>query len=303
MTESMQEALLQLGLALAEAALGPLQDAAGDDVEIDGVEPLLEYPALAELVRPGTVVADASSVDGAVGRSLLTADPATARILIDGPAAGEPALEAAAPDADSPPAPAPPDEDAPALTAAELSSLATLADSLNASATDALGGLIGQRVRYDEAHASVVEDPRFVVRPGPVQAICTTFTKGGRAWQLIRFVPNALVMRAAHAFENLTQDSARPAGEAGAGPSPQALGTMRLRVCAELGRTEVELADALALPLGAVVELEQDAEAPIDLMVNGMRYGTGRLIVTDDGEWAVALDEISPAGVDRVAAG
>ena len=158
-------------------------------------------------------------------------------------------------------------------------------------------------MRYEDARASIVEDPRFVVRPGPVQAICITFGRGENRLRLIQFAPNALIMRVAQAFENLAHDaSTHHLGGAGAGPSPDTLGTMQLRVWAELGRTQIALGDALGLALGAVVELEQDAGEPVELMVNGTRYGTGRLTVTDDGEWAMILDEISSEGVAHVIA-
>jgi flagellar motor switch protein FliN len=63
-------------------------------------------------------------------------------------------------------------------------------------------------------------------------------------------------------------------------------------VWAELGRAHLPLGSALGLPLGAVVELNQEAEAPIDLFVNGVRFAQGRLIVTDDGEWAFQCDAV-----------
>jgi flagellar motor switch protein FliN len=65
-----------------------------------------------------------------------------------------------------------------------------------------------------------------------------------------------------------------------------------LRVWAELGRTQLPLGRALRLPLGAVLELDRTADAPIDLYVNGTQFARGRLLVTDDGEWAFALDEV-----------
>jgi flagellar motor switch protein FliN/FliY len=299
MTDSMQDALVQLGETLAEAVLGALQDAVGDDATAEEVVALLDYGTLTSLVRPGMVVVDASSVDGSVGRALLTLDRSTARMLL----AGRPPEGAETPDGDQPDTPPAAAEDGPELATAELARLADLGDQLNAAATEALGSLLGQQLRYEVAQASPVEDPRFIVRPGAVQAICTTFAIRGQQARMIQFAPNALVMRAARAFEELAQDTVHPLAEAGAGPSEEALGTMRLRVWAELGRTELGLADALALPLGAVVELEEDADAPIDLMVNGMRFGTGRLIVTDDGEWAMVLDEIDAESVARVASG
>jgi flagellar motor switch protein FliN/FliY len=69
-----------------------------------------------------------------------------------------------------------------------------------------------------------------------------------------------------------------------------ALGGINLRVWAELGRTRLPLGEALGLPLGAVVSLDCGADAPIDLYVNGVRFAEGRLLVTDDGEWALRVE-------------
>jgi len=58
-----------------------------------------------------------------------------------------------------------------------------------------------------------------------------------------------------------------------------------VRVWAELGRTTLPLGQALELPPGAVVELDQGAESPIELFVNGTRFDA-------DGEWAVQIDAL-----------
>ena len=48
----------------------------------------------------------------------------------------------------------------------------------------------------------------------------------------------------------------------------------------------------VALPSGAVVELDREVEAPIDLYADGMRFATGRLLVTDDGGLAVRIESV-----------
>src|SRR5581483_9385577 len=80
----------------------------------------------------------------------------------------------------------------------------------------------------------------------------------------------------------------------------EALGAVNLRVWAELGRTKLPLGRALELPLGAVVDLDRTADAPVDLFVNGLCFAQGHLLVTDDGEWAIVIDEL---GGRRTAAG
>jgi flagellar motor switch protein FliM len=64
-----------------------------------------------------------------------------------------------------------------------------------------------------------------------------------------------------------------------------------VRVWAELGRTTLPLGQALELPPGTVVELDQGAESPIELFVNGTRFAHGTLLDAD-GEWAVQIDAL-----------
>ncbi len=65
-----------------------------------------------------------------------------------------------------------------------------------------------------------------------------------------------------------------------------------VRVWAELGRTTLPLGQALELPPGAVVELDQSADSPIDLFVNGTRFAHGTLLLGTEGEWAVQVDAL-----------
>jgi flagellar motor switch protein FliM len=62
-----------------------------------------------------------------------------------------------------------------------------------------------------------------------------------------------------------------------------------VRVWAELGRTHLPLGGALELSQGAVVELDQTADAPVELFANGLCFANGSLVVTGDGAWGVQL--------------
>jgi len=83
-----------------------------------------------------------------------------------------------------------------------------------------------------------------------------------------------------------------------AGMAAEALLDVKVRVWAEIGRTRMPLADAVALSEGVLVDLDREHHESIDLFVNGLHYGRGRL-VTVDGEWALTVDEIT-AGTDDV---
>jgi flagellar motor switch protein FliM len=65
-----------------------------------------------------------------------------------------------------------------------------------------------------------------------------------------------------------------------------------VRVWAELGRTHLPLGRALDLAQGALVELDQKAEAPIELFANGLCFANGSLVVTAEGMWAVQLAQL-----------
>jgi flagellar motor switch protein FliN/FliY len=51
-------------------------------------------------------------------------------------------------------------------------------------------------------------------------------------------------------------------------------------------------AEIVGLPPGAVVELNRQADEPIDLYVNGRRFATGRLVVADGTDWAVRIEHV-----------
>jgi flagellar motor switch protein FliN/FliY len=108
-------------------------------------------------------------------------------------------------------------------------------------------------------------------------------------------------MRMVRAIDELSmQDAAATDGamNRAGGDVPETLGIqealagIELRVWAELGRTRLALGRALELPLGAVVDLDRAADAPVDLFVNGLCFAQGHLLVTDEGEWAIVIDEL-----------
>jgi flagellar motor switch protein FliN/FliY len=65
-----------------------------------------------------------------------------------------------------------------------------------------------------------------------------------------------------------------------------------VRVWAELGRTHIPLNGAVELAPGAVVELDQAADAPVELFANGLCFANGTLVVTPDGGWGVQVSQL-----------
>lgn len=74
--------------------------------------------------------------------------------------------------------------------------------------------------------------------------------------------------------------------------SADALLDVKVRVWAEIGRTRMPLADAVALSEGVLIDLDREHHEPVDLFVNGLHYGRGRLVMVE-GEWALTVDEIT----------
>lgn len=108
--------------------------------------------------------------------------------------------------------------------------------------------------------------------------------------------------RAVRLLDAIEPGDAKALHAAGPGaPAPRSddgehgLGRMRgvpVRVWAELGRATLPLGSTLELPPGTVLELDQDADAPIELFVGGKRFAHGTLQVTDEGIWAVHVDSL-----------
>jgi flagellar motor switch protein FliM len=75
----------------------------------------------------------------------------------------------------------------------------------------------------------------------------------------------------------------------------EATGILRnifVRVWAELGRTHMSLGGALELTPGAVVELDQGADEPVELFANGVCFANGALVVTGEGCWGIQVQAL-----------
>src|SRR5580704_13736609 len=64
-----------------------------------------------------------------------------------------------------------------------------------------------------------------------------------------------------------------------------------VRVTAELGRVTLTIGDILKLGLGSVVELDRAVSEPVDLLVQGVPFARGEVVVIDD-RFAIRIREI-----------
>jgi flagellar motor switch protein FliN/FliY len=69
----------------------------------------------------------------------------------------------------------------------------------------------------------------------------------------------------------------------------------KLRVWAEIGRTQMPAATVVGMSEGAILDLDREADEPAELFVNGRHFGTGRLILVD-GEWALRVESLDDDG-------
>jgi flagellar motor switch protein FliN/FliY len=294
------DALMRLGASTAEAVAKALDAICSATVERGDVSvvPADESPFNGFAFADGPAVAvSVHYVDGVTGGNVLLMSVRAAR-----------AVAAAMGGADAPTTSG--DEDGAAAappTDLELSAVAEAANQMFAAAASATGVVLSQAVEIAPPDTRVLDDvaaarEAFDATP---HAVSATFRVFGEPCRLVQLVPNAFVVRMTRALDE--QGTEQLSGDAGlsalgiaqrAEPGEEraldeALRDIRVRVWAELGRTRVSLGAAPELPPGAVLELDRKADDPVDLYVNGLRFASGRLVLTDEGEWALRLEEVA----------
>jgi flagellar motor switch protein FliN len=324
-----RDALVRLGASTAEAIAQVLEMFAPGQIERGDVSVLPEGANPFSSLTPGAIAAGVSYVEGVTGANVLALTPAGARNLASAMGVPAPEPEEAEAASETEPAdveteatveaeaeaPTAEKKDTPAaeepnggdggflpLSELEMSAIAEAANQTMAAAASAIGVVLGQDVDISPPEMRVIDDPSEAVEHygSSPHATSTTFLIGGESCRLIQLVPSAFLVRMERALDEIgpeTDDDSPPMVNEGADDGSSmglvdALGDIKLRVWAELGRTHLPLGRALSLPLGSVIELDRPSEAPIDLYVNGLRFAQGRLIVTDDGEWAFACDKV-----------
>jgi flagellar motor switch protein FliN/FliY len=281
-----RDALMRLGASTAEAIAQVLEMFAPGAVERGDVSVLAEGSSPFAGVTRGSVAASVSYVDGVTGANIFIMTPEGVRKMAQ--AMGMPPPE---------------DGEESELSELELSAIGEASNQMMAAAASAIGVVLGQEIEISVPDIRTVEEPESAadVYGTSSHATSTTFLIAGESCRLIQLVPNAFVVRMARALDEMRAEEAADeegpingegGGEATTMALVDALADIKLHVWAELGRADLGLGRALGLPLGAVVDLDRDADAPIDLFVNGLRFAQGHLIVTDDGEWAFQCDAV-----------
>ncbi len=297
-----REALMRLGASTAEAIAQVLEMFAPGAVERGEVTVLADGASPFANVPRGSVASSVSYVDGVTGANIFVLTPAGARGLATAMGAPPPEQEEGA--------------ETPELSELEMSAIAEAANQTMAAAAAAIGVVLGEEIEISTPDTRVLDEPSKAgdIYGSAPHATSTTFVIAGESCRLIQLIPAAFVVRMARAIDEMDAertDGAQVGGAAagdgssasGADATPhsqalqEVLGGISRRVWAELGRARMPLGSALGLPVGAVLDLDRAADAPVDMYVNGMRFARAQLIVTEEGEWAVSLQSLETEGL------
>ena len=75
----------------------------------------------------------------------------------------------------------------------------------------------------------------------------------------------------------------------------QGLQDVDVKISVEWGRSEITVAEALALGEKSLLRTNKEVKEPVDILVNGKLFGRGRLVLVGD-TYGVQLEEIIDEG-------
>ena len=275
------EALERLGQSTAEACLGVLEMFAAGKVSLGDITPMAESAGAFEGTPVPAVAMAVSYVDGVTGGNVFLITLEGARKL----AASMMGMDE------------PEDPDATELSELELSAVSEAMNQMMASAAAATSVVLGTEVEISTPETKTFDasDDIADAYPQTPHALRVAMTICGEPARLVQLVPNAFVVRMSTALDEIGTEvhaAASPDAPAGTITGVPSLAGIPVRVWAELGRARMPSAQVVGLPPGAVVELDKQADDPIDLYVNGTHFATGRLVVVDGTDWAVRIEHV-----------
>jgi flagellar motor switch protein FliN/FliY len=277
------EALIEIASSTAEAVKQVLEMVSSAEMEPPqvavipaGSEPLRSIPVPA-------VVANVSYIDGVTGGNIFVMTKLGVQRLAAAMMGQDPSEVVETEE----------------LSELDLSAAGEAMNQMMAAAAGATGSVLGEEVEIGPPETRLYATPgeatdNFEASPYMTNA---SFSLLGEPCRLVQLVPNAFVVRMTRALNDLEAEQAGGhvgRGDSG-GVSSEALWDVPVRVWAELGRTRMAIGRAVTLPTGAVVDLDQEPDDPVDLYVNGRLFGSGRLLLVDD-EWAVRIESVLPVG-------
>src|SRR3954471_17261298 len=276
------DALQRLGQSSGEACLNVLEMFAAGKVSLGDVTVSEDSRTALSGIPVPSVAMSVSYVDGVTGGNVFLITLEGAKRL----AASMMGMEE------------PEDPEAPELSELELSAVSEAMNQMMAQAAMATSTVLGTEVEIStpDTRTFTSADEILDAYPSTPHAVRTAMQICGEPARLVQLVPNAFVVRMSSALDDLGAEVApaipgAPASSPSAPFSPSLAG-IPVRVWAELGRARMPSAQVVALPGGAIVELDRQADDPIDLYVNGTLFATGRLVVVDETDWAVRIEHV-----------
>ncbi len=276
------EAIVRMAESTAEAVLGVLEMFAPGKVSVGEVSIIgTEDDPLDHIAAPA-VATSVSYVDGVTGGNVFVITLEGARRLAAAMMGMEPAELAAGEPVE--------------LDEMELSAVSEAMNQMMASAAGATTSVLGTEVEISvpETRSFATSEQALGAYERTPHATKVAFSICGEPGRLVQLLPNAFIVRMTSALDELGAEYAAP--EPGATSSAHAdtpsLSGIPVRVWAELGRARLPSADVVTLPTGAVVELDRQADEPVDLYVNGKAFATGRLMVVNGTDWAVRIETV-----------
>jgi flagellar motor switch protein FliN/FliY len=182
------------------------------------------------------------------------------------------------------------------LTDIEQSAVGEAMNQMMAAAAAATSTVLGYSVEISPPQIAATGGGDLSASlEGTAHVLTTAFEVCGHPCRFVPLGPETFVVRMRSALD---ERGAEPL-EAGTELDELARAALRdslrssvVRLSAEVGRTQLPVEKLVGLPAGTVVELDREADEPIDVYVNGRRFATGRLELTEGGEWAVRIERV-----------
>lgn len=275
---SADRVLTELAATCAEAAADALRAFAPDAITVgtprvmeSGTDPLSNLPLPA-------FAADVSYVDGVTGGNVFVAPVRGAQYLARAMVGGE-----SEPEGDE-------------LSELDRSAVAEAMNQMMAAAAHATSSVLGTEVDIGPPRTrdlTTDADAAALADPSP-HATAVPITVFGEVCRLVQLVPYAFVVRMTRALDERDAEELRedPATDRSTTSMASALGGAQVDLWVELGRARLPAGRLAGVPEGEVLALDRLADDAVDLYVNGLRIGTGRLLVVDGSEWAVRVETI-----------
>jgi flagellar motor switch protein FliN/FliY len=274
------DALLRLGESTAQAVEGVLQMFTGKPIERGAPSVAPSNASPFDAVALPAVVTKVAYVDGVRGGNVFTLTTRGARRLAATMMGEDPREEGEA-----------------GLTELELSAMGEAMNQMMSAAAIATSSVLGHEVEIGPPETLIVEtraDAANIVELA-AYSVATTFIIDGESARLVQLVPQSFVVRMTRALSDLAAVSIADDGSAPTETvTDRALQGVGVRLSAELGRFQMPIGRAVMLAPGSVVTLDTAADDPVSILVNGLPFGSARLLVTGEGSWALRLEHLTP---------